>query len=349
MIFNYIIVVMSYIPITKTTDKTLFSPYSTANVPNFYDIKARIFKFFLLEIKNFPKFGFFMYFCIMDNVNYTKLIVLRGKIIDTTIPRVMAIINSTPDSFYSGSRNTDKDKLKRTIDKAVSDGADILDVGGYSTRPGADYVSPQEEIDRTSAALDMIHSAYPHIPVSIDTFRATVAENAVVHHHADMINDISAMTIDKDMLKTVVRLQVPYVLMHIKGTPQTMQSLTQYTDFIPEILNFFAEKTLTLRHAGFAKEIIIDPGYGFAKTIEQNYTLLRELTVFETFRAPLLVGISRKTMIYKPLGITPDQALNGTSILNAFALERGANILRVHDVQEAVQAVKLFKMLHNIQ
>lgn len=283
----------------------------------------------------------------MNNNDYNKTLVLRGRILDTSTPRIMAIINSTPDSFYSGSRNTDTDRLKRTIDRAVADGADMLDVGGYSTRPGADLVSAQEEIDRTSIALDIIHANHPDIPVSVDTFRASVAENAVLHHHADIINDISAFTIDTELLPTVVRLQVPYILMHMKGTPQTMQSMTQYTDFIPEILQFFAEKINILRQAGFSKEIIIDPGYGFAKKVKQNYTLLRELSIFETFRAPILVGISRKTMIYKPLGITPEEALNGTSVLNAFALDRGANILRVHDVREAAETVKLYKLLHN--
>lgn len=261
----------------------------------------------------------------------------------------MAIINSTPDSFFSGSRNRCIDELKRTIEKAVSDGADMLDVGGYSTRPGAVEISVNEETDRVLAALSIIADVCPDIPVSVDTFRGKVARVAVLEGGAAMINDISGFALDDEMLSAVVDLQVPYILMHMRGNPQTMQSLTEYDDFIPDLLKYFASKIDVLRCAGFSKEVIIDPGFGFAKTVEQNYLLLRHLALFEEFNAPILVGLSRKSMIFKFLGITPQDALNGTAVLNAFALERGANILRVHDVKQAVEAVKLYGKLYSVE
>lgn len=257
----------------------------------------------------------------------------------------MAIVNSTPDSFYPGSRNISADALERTVAEAMEAGADMLDVGGYSSRPGADVVSEEEELRRVSAAMEVIRKRYPDVPVSVDTFRGRVARVAVSEYGVSIINDISAFELDGDMLQAVVELQVPYVLMHSRGNPQTMQSMTEYADFVPDVLRFFAEKIEVLRGAGFSKEVIIDPGYGFAKTVEQNYELIRELPLFEVFNAPLLVGVSRKSMIYKALGITPDESLNGTSVLNAFALERGANILRVHDVRQAVEAVRLYHLM----
>lgn len=280
------------------------------------------------------------------NGEYNKFIVSRGKIIDTSTPAVMAIINITPDSFYAGSRKQEEEEIVRSVRKALNDGAAIIDLGAYSTRPGADTVSPDEEMRRMRLALTAVRSAFPDTTVSIDTYRACVAEMAVGEFGADIINDISAGTLDEAMFPTMARLQVPYIMMHMRGTPQTMQQMTKYDDLIPDILRFFAERTERLRSAGFDREIIIDPGFGFAKTTEQNFELLDNLSVFQCFKAPILVGISRKTMIWKTLGITPDEALNGTTALNCFALDRGADILRVHDVKEAVEAVRLFSALH---
>ncbi|MDD5974627.1 MAG: dihydropteroate synthase [Bacteroidales bacterium] len=281
----------------------------------------------------------------MDNVVYSKNIVIKGNIIDTSNPIVMAIINSTPDSFYSGSRHSCKVEVKKSAEKAIKDGASILDVGGYSTRPGAPEVSEQEEIDRVCMALEAIREDWPKIPVSVDTFRSSVAKISVKEFKADIINDVYGGEIDKTLFNTMAELQVPYILMHSKGTPQTMQSMTDYSDFESDVLKYFSQKIKELRDAGFNKEIIIDPGYGFAKTVEQNYQLLNDLEIFECFNAPILVGISRKSMIFKPLETTPLEALNGTTILNTFAIERGANILRVHDVKEAMEVIKLHNLL----
>ena len=281
----------------------------------------------------------------MNNVVYSKNIVIKGNIIDTSNPIVMAIINSTPDSFYSGSRHSCKVEVKKSAEKAIKDGASILDVGGYSTRPGAPEVSEQEEIDRVCMALEAIREDWPKIPVSVDTFRSSVAKISVKEFKADIINDVYGGEIDKTLFSTMAELQVPYILMHSKGTPQTMQSMTDYSDFESDVLKYFSQKIKELRDAGFNKEIIIDPGYGFAKTVEQNYQLLNDLEIFECFNAPILVGISRKSMIFKPLETTPLEALNGTTILNTFAIERGANILRVHDVKEAREVIKLHNLL----
>lgn len=281
----------------------------------------------------------------MDNVVYSKNIVIKGNIIDTSNPIVMAIINSTPDSFYSGSRHSCKEEVKKSAEKAIKDGASILDVGGYSTRPGAPEVSEQEEIDRVCMALEAIREDWPKIPISVDTFRSSVAKISVKEFKADIINDVYGGEIDKTLFSTMAELQVPYILMHSKGTPQTMQSMTDYSDFESDVLKYFSQKIKELRDAGFNKEIIIDPGYGFAKTVEQNYQLLNDLEIFECFNAPILVGISRKSMIFKPLETTPLEALNGTTILNTFAIERGANILRVHDVKEAMEVIKLHNLL----
>ena len=281
----------------------------------------------------------------MDNVVYSKNIVIKGNIIDTSNPIVMAIINSTPDSFYSGSRHSCKVEVKKSAEKAIKDGASILDVGGYSTRPGAPEVSEQEEIDRVCMALEAIREDWPKIPVSVDTFRSSVAKISVKEFKADIINDVYGGEIDKTLFSTMAELQVPYILMHSKGTPQTMQSMTDYSDFESDVLKYFSQKIKELRDADFNKEIIIDPGYGFAKTVEQNYQLLNDLEIFECFNAPILVGISRKSMIFKPLETTPLEALNGTTILNTFAIERGANILRVHDVKEAMEVIKLHNLL----
>ncbi len=281
----------------------------------------------------------------MNNAKYNKLIVFNGQIIETSQPKVMAIINITPDSFFENSRALNEESILKSAIYAIENGADILDIGGYSTRPGAEAITEEEEIERVKFALNIIRSKFPNIPLSIDTFRGNVARMAVNEFKVGMINDVSGFEWDKNMLDAIVQLQVPYILMHSKGDPQTMQSLTKYDDFLSDILQYFAAKIAILRQKGFNKEIIIDPGFGFAKTLEQNYTLLRELEVFECFKSPILVGISRKSMIQKALECDASQALNGTTILNTFALERGANILRVHDVKEASECIKLYNLL----
>ena len=281
----------------------------------------------------------------MNNASYNKLIAFNGCLIDTSSPKIMAILNITPDSFFHNSRVSSQEKILLKAEQAIIDGADILDVGGYSTRPGADYISEKEEIERISFALKIIRKNFPNIPISVDTFRGEVAKIAVKDFEVNIINDVSGFEWDDKMLDSIIELQVPYILMHSKGDPKTMQSLTKYDNFLSEILQYFAKKIAILRKNGFNKEIIIDPGFGFAKTIEQNYSLLRELKTFECFKAPILVGVSRKSMIYKPLEINANEALNGTTILNTFALERGANILRVHDVKEAAETIKLYNLL----
>ena len=281
----------------------------------------------------------------MNNAKYNKFIVFGGKIIDFSTPKIMAIINATPDSFYSESRTLNKETLLQKVQKAINSGATILDVGGYSTRPGAEDVTEKEETERVIFTLKTIRQEYPKIPISIDTFRGSVARIAVKEFNVGMINDISGFELDNDMLNAIIELQVPYILMHSKGDPRTMQDLTEYDDFLSDILQYFAKKIAILRKKGFNKEIIIDPGFGFAKTIEQNYTLLRGLDLFECFKAPILVGVSRKSMIYKALDCSIEGALYGTTVLNSFALERGANILRVHDVKEAAECIKLYNLL----
>ena len=298
-----------------------------------YAVKRDFFRNFVAKFR-----GLYLY-----NVKIPQIIVFGGVIVDLTLPVVMAIVNATPDSFYAGSRHVSADALMLTVDKAVADGAAILDVGGCSTRPGTAVPSAEEEWRRVSWALSLIRAKYPDFPISVDTFRASVAERAVVEFGVGMINDISGGELDADLLPTMARLQVPYVLMHSKGTPQTMQQLTDYDDLIPDMLRYFADKIALLRRLGFDKEIVIDPGFGFAKTVEQNFELLRHLRVFGTFDLPVLAGISRKSMLYKTLDVQPESALNGTTAANMLALVGGASILRVHDVREAVETIKIYE------
>jgi dihydropteroate synthase len=272
-------------------------------------------------------------------------ILLKGKVFDFQPPIVMAVINVTPDSFFSESRCSSEETIVRRVEKAIDDGAAIVDVGGYSTRPGADVVSEEEEINRVGAALKAIRKKFPNIPVSIDTFRAKVAEIAVKEYDIDIINDISGGMLDESMLPMVAKINRPYVLMHNKGTPQNMQQLTDYNDLTSDIIKYFSEKIEKIRDMGFTSDIILDLGFGFAKDIEQNYLLMREMSIFKCFNAPLLTGISRKSMIYALLGTTPENALNGTTVLNTFALLQGTDILRVHDVKEAVEAIKIVEKL----
>ena len=298
-----------------------------------YAVKRDFFRNFVAKFR-----GLYLY-----NVKIPQIIVFGGVIVDLTLPVVMAIVNATPDSFYAGSRHVSADALMLTVDKAVADGAAILDVGGCSTRPGTAVPSAEEEWRRVSWALSLIRAKYPDFPISVDTFRASVAERAVAEFGVGMINDISGGELDADLLPTMARLQVPYVLMHSKGTPQTMQQLTDYDDMIPEMLRYFAAKIERLRQLGFDKEIVIDPGFGFAKTVEQNFELLRCLKVFGTFRLPVLAGLSRKSMLFKTLDVQPETALNGTTAANMLALVGGASILRVHDVREAVETIKIYE------
>lgn len=284
----------------------------------------------------------------MNNL-FSKDIVIRNSIINTARPIIMAVINITPDSFYKNSRVNSETDILNAAEKALEDGATILDIGGYSSRPGADFVSEEQETKRIAYALNIIKNKFPQAPISVDTFRSRVAEIAVHDFGIDMINDISGGELDKNMFPTVAKLNVPYILMHMKGTPETMQQLTTYEDLISEMLSYFSTKIKQLRHLEFTKEIIIDPGFGFAKTTKQNFEILRNLTIFETFKAPILVGISRKTMIWKTLNITPDEALNGTTVINTIALMNGANILRVHDVKEAKEAITLWEQTFDIQ
>jgi dihydropteroate synthase len=254
----------------------------------------------------------------------------------------MGILNTTPDSFYEKSRTNSVDTAVNRARQMIADGATILDVGGYSSRPGAADISQQEELDRVLPVIEAIRQHFPEAYMSIDTFRAEVAREAVAAG-ACLINDISGGSLDTDMFETVARLQVPYVLMHMRGTPQNMKSQTEYGDILKEMIDYFQKKVYQLRQLNI-KDIILDVGFGFAKTIEQNYFLLRNLEVFNILGLPILAGLSRKSLIYKRLGIQVSEALNGTTVLNTLALTKGASVLRVHDIKEAVETVKLFKL-----
>lgn len=270
----------------------------------------------------------------------------RGGIMDFYVPRVMGIINVTPDSFYASSRTVDAAAVSARVAGMVAAGVDILDVGGYSTRPGAPDVSADEEYARLARGLEAIRRDYPDIPVSVDTFRAGVARRCVEDWNADIINDIGGGTLDPEMWDTVADLGVAYVLMHIKGTPQTMQSHTDYDDVAADVLSDLARKAAELHARGVA-DVILDPGFGFAKTVEQNYRLLSALPLFRRLGMPVLAGLSHKTMIWKPLGITPAESTVPTVALDAMALQLGADVLRVHEVEPAVQTVKLYRLLRD--
>lgn len=265
---------------------------------------------------------------------------VRGTLLDLSEPQVMGILNVTPDSFYAGSRMETETAIRARVRQIVEEGGEMVDVGAYSSRPGAADVSPQEEMERLRRGMKILREEAPEIPVSVDTFRADVAKMCIEELGADIINDISGGELDKAMFPTVAKLGVPYILMHMKGTPQTMQQAPHYDDLLKEVMLYFAEKIQQLRDLG-QKDIILDPGYGFAKTLEHNYELLQHQEMLQVFELPLLVGVSRKSMIYKLLNCTPDEALNGTTVLNTVALQKGASILRVHDVKAAKEVVKL--------
>lgn len=269
----------------------------------------------------------------------------KGNLIYLSQPKIMGIINITPDSFFSGSRSTSEKEILQNTERMLNEGADFLDLGAYSSRPGADDISVEEELKRMIPAVKLIMNNFPEAVLSIDTFRSEVAAESI-ENGAAMINDISAGKLDKEMLPTIAKYQVPYIMMHMKGTPQTMKDLNQYEDLVGDILFYFSERIKAARDLGI-NDIIIDPGFGFAKNIEQNYELFSKLEIFKNIELPLLVGISRKSMLWKKLGISANEALNGTTALNAIALIKGANILRVHDVKEAVECIKITGELTN--
>ncbi|MBR5532089.1 MAG: dihydropteroate synthase [Bacteroidales bacterium] len=268
---------------------------------------------------------------------------IRGELLLLNTPLVMGILNITPDSFYESSRCIDVSKALDRAEQIVREGGDIIDVGAYSSRPGADDVSEEEEIARLSSVLPIIREKFPQAIISVDTFRSRVARYAVEEYGADIINDISGGDGDEDMFKTIAELKVPYILMHMRGTPQTMQTKTDYSDIILELISYFSRKIEQLRLLGVS-DIILDPGFGFAKSLEQNYNIIKNLADIAQFKLPLLVGVSRKSMIYTPLNTTPQESLAGTVALNTIALEKGADILRVHDVKECVETVKIFEL-----
>ncbi|MFN0254587.1 dihydropteroate synthase [Pedobacter ureilyticus] len=267
----------------------------------------------------------------------------KGKLIDISKPSVMAILNITPDSFYNKSRVSTIDEALNTAEKFIEAGAKFIDVGAYSSRPGAADVSETEEIDRLVPVIQAINQAFPETIISVDTFRAKVAEQSI-NAGAHIINDIAAGNLDDKMFETVARLQVPYIMMHMKGTPQNMQDSPSYKNVSKEVFSYFSEKIKSLNQLG-VKDIILDPGFGFAKTLDHNYELLKNMQMLNFFELPLLVGFSRKSMITKALNIKTEDALNGTTVLNTTALLKGAHILRVHDVKEAVECVELVDRL----
>ncbi|MCE2778552.1 MAG: dihydropteroate synthase [Algoriphagus sp.] len=270
---------------------------------------------------------------------------IKGCLYSLNKPKVMGILNLTPDSFFEGSRvPTDKKSVLAEAEKKINEGADFLDLGGYSTRPGAADISIEEEIARVIPAISEIKKRFPDTLLSVDTFRSQVAK-AAVEAGADLVNDISAGNLDPEMLPLVAKLGVPYIAMHMKGTPQTMQKETNYSDLVPDVLAYFSEKVKQFSNLGI-KDVILDPGFGFAKTREQNFELLRNLSSFKLLGLPVLVGVSRKSMIYKTLEISANEALNGTTALNMFALLQGADILRVHDVKEAKETIELAAQLY---
>ena len=277
----------------------------------------------------------------------TKMLNIRGELLSLDTPVVMGILNVTPDSFYANSRQQDEIAIAKRIEAIISEGGTFVDVGGCSSRPDAVEVAVEEEWNRVEPALKMLRDNYPEIPVSVDTFRADIARRAVEEYGVVVVNDISGGAIDEKMFETVANLNVPYVLMHMHGNPQTMQQYTDYDNVVEDVMMYFAEKVRALRLLG-VNDIIIDPGFGFSKTLEQNYELMRYLNEFSMmFESPLLVGISRKSMVYNLLDGTAEDRLNGTTVLNTFALLNGADMLRVHDVKAAVEAVKIVCKLKN--
>jgi len=267
-----------------------------------------------------------------------------GKLMDLSEPQVMGILNVTPDSFYSASRKNSEQEIADRVSAILTEGGSMIDIGAYSSRPGADNVSTEEEMNRLRGGLQILRNIAPDAVVSVDTFRADVAKMCVEEYGVQIINDISGGELDNRMFDTVAALGVPYILMHMKGNPQTMQLEPHYDDLLTEMLRYFGTKVQQLHELG-VKDVILDPGFGFAKTLEHNYELMNRLQDLQVLELPMLVGISRKSMVYRLLGNTPEEALNGTSVLNTLALLKGASILRVHDVKEATEVVKIVKKM----
>lgn len=277
--------------------------------------------------------------------NQQPTINCKGKLIDLSKPKVMGILNITPNSFYDGGKYKEEIQIMSQVEKMLNEGATFIDVGAYSSKPNAEFVSEEEELCRLLPIIALLVNQFPDILLSVDTFRSQVAQKSVEAGVA-LVNDISAGKLDEEMIETVAKLQVPYIMMHMRGNPKTMQSLTNYEDIVKEMILYFSERIQLARSFGM-NDIIIDPGFGFAKTLEQNYEVLQKLELFSTVELPLLAGVSRKSMIYRALESSPEEALNGTTVLNTIALQKGAKILRVHDVKEAVECVKLFNKLNN--
>ncbi len=270
----------------------------------------------------------------------------KGTLIDLCQPKVMGILNLTPNSFFDGGKYGDESTILKQVGKMLNEGATFIDVGAYSSKPNADYVSEQEEMRRLIPVVKLLVSEFPEIILSIDTFRSQVAEKAI-EAGAAMINDISAGNLDEGMMETIAKLQVPYIMMHMRGTPKTMQSLTQYDDIMKAMMLYFAQKISQARSLGI-NDLILDPGYGFSKTTEQNFEVLQKSEIFQHLNVPILVGLSRKSMIYKTLETTAQEALNGTTVLNTLALTKGIHILRVHDVKEAMESITLFESFQKV-
>lgn len=275
-----------------------------------------------------------------------KSLNVNGRLLELSTPQIMGILNVTPDSFYAGSRMQTKADIAARARQILDEGATIIDIGAYSSRPNAEHISSEEEIKRLRTALEILKRNHPEAIISVDTFRADIAERCVNDYGVAIINDIAAGEMDSRMFETVARLGVPYIMMHMQGTPQNMQKEPHYDNLLKEVFMYFAKKVQQLRDLG-AKDIILDPGFGFGKTLDDNYELMAHLEEFSIFELPLLVGVSRKSMIYRLLDTSPQEALNGTTILNTVALMKGADILRVHDVREAVEAVKIVEKLKN--
>lgn len=274
----------------------------------------------------------------------SKYINVNGSLLDLSGPCVMGILNITPDSFYAGSRMQTEAEIAARAQQILDEGAGIIDIGAYSSRPNAENVSPREEMERLRMGLEILRKTQPGAVISVDTFRADVARMCVEEYGVAIINDIAAGEMDTDMFRTVAELNVPYIMMHMQGTPQNMQQRPHYDNLLKEVFLYFAQKVQQLRDLGM-KDIILDPGFGFGKTVEHNYELLAHLEEFRVFELPLLVGVSRKSMIYRLLGNTPQDALNGTTVLDTICLLKGADILRVHDVREAVETVKIVEAM----
>ena len=280
------------------------------------------------------------------NEFYLKMTInCKGQLVDLSTPKVMGILNVTPNSFFDGGKYKNESEMLSQVGKMLNDGATFIDVGAYSSKPSAEFVSEEEELQRIVPIINLILEYYPETLISVDTFRSELAQ-VCIENGAAIINDISAGNLDDKMLETIAKYNVPYIMMHMRGTPQTMQKMTSYDNIVKEMLFYFSEKVAQARSFGI-NDLIIDPGFGFAKTLEQNYEVLQKMELFEILELPLLAGVSRKSMIYKTLNSTAGEALNGTTVLNTIALTKGAKILRVHDVKEAMECVTLFNKINN--